>query len=133
MSNPKIVQFHNEMRRQISAAGHRYTGDDFGRMSDGRMFHEVTALTDNAVETYRVIVPKGDDPWDLELCEEMVYEFQYGPLHYCTATNHCNGGRNDCGDWERVNCLECLKSQPTRSQVYTGRVRRAVRVLLGRD
>jgi hypothetical protein len=36
----------------------------------------------------------------------------YNPLHYCSTTEHCLGGRNDCGDWSRVNCENCLKSRP---------------------
>ena len=34
------------------------------------------------------------------------------PLHFCVATASCKGGRNDCFDWSRVNCLACLESRP---------------------
>lgn len=42
-------------------------------------------------------------------------EADYGVLHYCSATETCEGGRNDTGDWSRVTCPACLQSAPTES------------------
>jgi hypothetical protein len=36
----------------------------------------------------------------------------YGPLHYSSVNPTCDGGRNDCADWSRVTCPDCLRSKP---------------------
>jgi len=45
-------------------------------------------------------------------------EAQYGPMHYSSATVCCQGGRNDCPDWSRVTCKDCLKSGPPKALLY---------------
>jgi predicted DsbA family dithiol-disulfide isomerase len=33
-------------------------------------------------------------------------------IHYCAATEHCAGGRDDSGIWSDVECPDCLRSRP---------------------
>ena len=35
-----------------------------------------------------------------------------GLIHIGLSTKHCQGGRADCGDWDRVTCPNCLMSAP---------------------
>lgn len=34
------------------------------------------------------------------------------PVHWCSATATCPGGRNDTGDWSAVTCPACIRSRP---------------------
>ena len=57
-----------------------------------------------------------DDDSDIDL-DDLINDSDDGPLHYSSATSHCEGGRNDVGDWSRVTCPDCLKSAPSKLAV----------------
>jgi hypothetical protein len=43
----------------------------------------------------------------------------YGPMHFCSTTAHCMGGRNDTGAWGEVTCPDCLRSRPASTTTPT--------------
>lgn len=44
-------------------------------------------------------------------------------VHFCSKTAHCDGGRDDTGNWSDVTCPDCLRSKPTPAPV-AGSMRR---------
>lgn len=47
------------------------------------------------------------EDWGEVTCPECLT--QKPVVHYCSATWHCKGGRNDTGNWSEVTCEDCLK------------------------
>ena len=76
MANRDREDFHAACRRLLSDQGHRFTGLDLGRSPEG-VFHRLSALTGEGVETHQVFVPERADTWDIGVARHLVAKFQH--------------------------------------------------------